>query len=149
VEVEIIKRMLKYRDIEKEDEKINAIKDDRMDKQKNSYDLWGVEEQVKKGTKSTAIKMEVNYPRVPLPHPGQSYNPSKEDLKHLLSKVVEFNRPLDLPPVSSMTLEVKLFDEEVDDVCDPNEKISNNPAILAEDKLTRKERNKLVYSFYF
>jgi len=34
----------------------------------------------------------LRYPKVPLPHPGQSYNPSKEDLTNLLVKVVDLNK---------------------------------------------------------
>ena len=34
----------------------------------------------------------IKFPSVPLPHPGQSYNPSREDLSNLLNKLVEHNK---------------------------------------------------------
>ena len=37
------------------------------------------------------VTIPIVYPKVPLPHPGQSYNPSKNDLSNLLNKVVEMN----------------------------------------------------------
>lgn len=145
-EEEIIKRILKYRDVEKEDQTSKAIKDNDNKNVKESYDLWGMETQ---GKVNQYKKVELNYPKVPLPHPGQSYNPSKNDLKNLLSKVVEHNTPLDLPPPSTIINDVKTFDEDEEEEVDPNEHCSNNPATKSTDKLSRKDRNKLVNLYTF
>lgn len=145
VEQNIIKRIQKYRDVEKEEQLQKSIKENIKTKEKDAYDLWAVEKpEPKKGTQN-----EIMYPKVPLPHPGQSYNPSKKDLKHLLSKVVEHNRPLELEPESTMKNEIKPFEEEDEnEEVDPNEKISNNPPVMSQDKLSRTERNKLVIITY-
>ena len=37
-------------------------------------------------------KINLKFPKVPLPHPGQSYNPSREDLSNLLNKIVDHKR---------------------------------------------------------
>ena len=139
VEENIIKRIRKYRNVEQEEALKQEIKQEQEHIEKVAYDLWAVE---KPDTKRNSL--QIQYPKVPLPHPGQSYNPAKNDLKHLLTKVVEYNKPIEHEPESTMPSEVKPFDEsDSDSGVDPNEPISNNPAILSTDKLSRKERNKL------
>jgi len=141
VEENIIKRIKKYRDVDEEDKVKQTLKEELKVKEKEAYDLWEVEK-----NENNSKTIEINYPKVPLPHPGQSYNPSKNDLKNLLSKVVEYNKPVELPQPQTEMAEIKQFEEDEDgeEEIDPNEKISNNPPVLATDKLTRKERNKLV-----
>jgi len=91
--------------------------------------------------KASRYNIPISYPRVPLPHPGQSYNPSKNDLSNLLVKVTELNSIKIEPIQTTESLEYEKFIEG-EDV--PEEfKISNNPAIKDENRKTRKEKKKI------
>jgi len=113
-------------------------------KQDEIYDLWS------SNSKRKIIAIEpLKYPKVPLPHPGQSYNPQREDIKNLLLNIVENNRHKvepEQPTKISMLLEEKKFEvEESDEESETPEekfKISNNPAVDDTDRIPRKLRNK-------
>ena len=60
------------------------------EKQNKIYDLWGSNN----NTNRNINKPNLKYPKVPIPHPGQSYNPNKKDLNKLLTTVVENNKYL-------------------------------------------------------
>jgi len=143
-EEKIVKRILKYRDVEQEEEKYQTTKTETHNNKQNAYDLWG-----DSATEKTTTKLEMKYPSLPLPHPGQSYNPSRNDLKNLLATIVKNNsRPEEEVQESETELEVGNFESEDENneahLKDVREfKVSNNPAILSTDKLTKTERNKL------
>jgi hypothetical protein len=134
VEERIIKRMKKAEEFQTEQAEEKVIKD-----------IWNDNEPVaKKGfanTKPTSLK----YPKVPLPHPGQSYNPSKEDLSNLLHKVVELNkRPEAKQEKVDIEKRVFLSDDE-DEIENLTEfKVSNNPPIDETDRKTKTERNRKI-----
>ncbi len=113
----IIKRIKKYRNLEEEEKLHQFKKDDEITKQKKSYDLWGSDNNATSKKKAR----EIQYPKVPLPHPGQSYNPSRKDLKNLLVKVVENNRPVEIEKKTS-EFEEREFQESRDEEksVDPN-----------------------------
>ena len=87
----------------------------------------------------------ISYPVVPLPHPGQSYNPNKKDLNHLLKKVVELNKKINNKEVNKKK-EIngnKIFKSEDEDEEEINTsliKISNNEPVSDLNRLTKKEK---------
>jgi hypothetical protein len=138
----------KIKRIEKE-MKLSGIQESaEIKKDEQIYDLW---ENEKKSQGN--IKLEpLTYPKVVIPHPGQSYNPNREDLKNLLLTLIENEKPkvdMDQKPIIDVDLKEGVFaesDEEVEK--NLNEiKISNNPAVRDEDRLTKRDRNKMVTSF--
>lgn len=118
------------------------------------YDLWGnsstaTESIFKFPNSSVNLNKNVSYPKIPLPHPGQSYNPAEKDVKHLLKKVVEINKHLvkkEDPEAEKEIAPVKLYEssdsEEEEEVQDF--KVSNNPAVDDTERKTRKERKRLI-----
>lgn len=106
---------------------------------KENLDLWGDDNETK-----PSKKIEISYPIVPLPHPGQSYNPNKEDLSKLLHKVVDLNKKVieKKEPKKKEKVEIRNLyesDEESDD--QPLEHpVANNPATTDENRKTRKEK---------
>lgn len=163
VEQRKVKRIIdnnnKNKQLGKEDDVKEEIVDLWADENINSYS------KVKKKVNS------IHYPVVPIPHPGQSYNPSKDDLSKLLYKVVELNRPLEKKIIQEEE-EKKInkakakgnkddnddHDEEEDDNDNEEEEeeesseeeeddipcthpVSNNPPTL-DNRLTRKEKRR-------
>ena len=59
--------------IENEKEKI-LLKKNENEKKEEIYDMWGNEE----NNKNNILNKNISYPVVPLPHPGQSYNPLQD-----------------------------------------------------------------------
>lgn len=138
-----------------EDRKIKRIKEmmentgssKNINKKTNNdivYDLW---ETNTSNTQKISIE-PLKYPRLIIPHPGQSYNPNREDLKNLLHTIVENNKPkveVAVEPDSKIELEEGKFEtsEEEEENKQEDIKISNNPPVCVEDRLTRRERNKI------
>lgn len=84
-EVNKIKRKAKAyenRKLSREEEKIAP--------KENTFDLWEDTENANK----LSAKPIIQFPKVPIAHPGQSYNPSKKDLKSLITNIVEVNTKL-------------------------------------------------------
>lgn len=109
------------------------------------YDLWETNP-----NKSSKISIEpLKYPKLIIPHPGQSYNPNREDLKNLLQTIVDNNKPkvnIAVEPISTLQLQEGKFEISEDEV-EENQgdiKISNNPPVMDENRLSRRERNKMV-----
>ena len=118
-----------------------------------TYDLWGESNQTESIFKfpnsSVITKSRISYPKIALPHPGQSYNPDKKDVQQLMDKVVENNKNINNRKIDTITFEnqkdipaVILY--ESSDEEDENEvkdfKISNNPAIDDGDRHTKEKR---------
>jgi len=92
---------------------------------------------------NTSINQKLAYPKIPLPHPGQSYNPSQDDLAHLVHKVIQVNKRPELTPQEKEDIEEKKFESE-EDVPEKEFKVSNNPPV--DDYTQRKsktEKNRL------
>ena len=99
------------------------------------FDLWG--ESTNKNT--TSLKNYI-YPKVPLPHPGQSYNPNKKDLSKLLNTVVENNKYLVKSDDKDNNVEILEFDDEKsEEITKP---VANNEPVSDLNRLTRKEKRK-------
>jgi len=123
-----------------------------------TYDLWGDSNQTESIFKfpnsSAKTQSRISYPKIPLPHPGQSYNPYKKYVKFLLDKVVDNNKQLNHRKNKIVKIEkqkdingVKLYessDEEEDDEEIKDFKVSNNPAIDDGDRMTKKERKQKI-----
>jgi hypothetical protein len=110
--------------------------------------LWGDAADSKKSIK---LKTEqLKYPKLPLPHPGQSYNPSKSDLSNLLVKVVEMNKKPDIVEQlkKPTNVEKKTFDsedEEDNDIPLEDFNPSNNPPVDDyTQRRTKTQRNKAI-----
>ncbi len=91
-------------------------------------DLWADEHSATtkdKPINKTSLK-EIKYPKVVLPHPGLSYNPKKEDTKHLLAKVVEMHKGI---------LLTKEFEES-------QSKLKGEPITKEEEFLSESENDK-------
>ena len=100
------------------------------------YDLWGDDTNINK----PANKLKLNYPKVPLPHPGQSYNPNKKDLNKLLSTVVENNKYLikQEEEQSNNDDDINVFeDEESEEIKNP---VANNEPVSDLNRLTKKQK---------
>lgn len=115
----------------------NIEKQNEKEKENQIYDLWG---ENTNPTKSTN-KLKLNYPKVPLPHPGQSYNPNKKDLNKLLSSVVENNKHLvkqDEESIDNNDDNINIFEEEEsEEVKNP---VSNNEPVSDINRLTKKQK---------
>ena len=126
------------------------------------YDLWNEDTNV---VSSSTSKKIITYPTVPLPHPGQSYNPDKKDLTLLLNKVVDNNKHIlnkttteqtttthgDVDDANEDENESESNDEEEeeeqslsssqsDDDNDTPLPVSNNPKVDDANRKTRKEK---------
>ena len=87
----------------------NNLKKDKENENK-IFDLWGSSTNDNSNKNN---KENLSYPKVPLPHPGQSYNPNKKDLNNLLTTVVENNKYLVKEEEESDNNEdVNVFDDE-------------------------------------
>jgi nucleolar protein 53 len=75
-----------------EENKNKNLQNKSEEENNTSYDLWGIKT-TRSSTKITCPALK--FPKVPIPHPGQSYNPSREDLTHLLHRVVDLNKRLE------------------------------------------------------
>jgi nucleolar protein 53 len=113
------------------------------------YDLWANSQ---KSENKISNKLEyhtmIKYPKLPIPHPGQSYNPSQQDIKLLLNKIVElkpekstFEMPkLKKEPVISTRKNLpEEEDEKIDDF-----KVSNNPPVYDTQRKTKSEKKKSI-----
>jgi len=154
-----IRRMMKNKQkntIEKSPK--NDIQNDNLNNIKNKeekekmYDLWGNEinnqtESIFKFPNSSLNQNKsIAYPKLPLPHPGQSYNPAEKDIKQLLNKVVETNKHL----IKKETSEIKevepviLYESSDSEDEIQDFKVSNNPAVDDTQRKTKKERKRLI-----
>lgn len=117
-------------------------------KEEELVNLWDDEAvtTVKSGKgKYQTTRPAIQYPKVPLPHPGQSYNPDKNDISNLLHKVIEINKR---PEITDQITKDDLIDEQLflsEEESEQEEefKVSNNPPV--DDftgRKTRTERNK-------
>ena len=90
------------------------------------------------------------FPSVPLPHPGQSYNPSREDLSNLLNKLVEHNKKKvseeNHLTKSEEILEEKIFqsDSETDEEDAKLENTNNPPVDDFTQRKTKKEKKRNI-----
>jgi len=124
--------------------------------EKKVTDLWGDDDKMNNNKSyfkfPPKVAMPIVYPKVPLPHPGQSYNPSKVDLTNLLTKVAYMNRVPELmkpdeKPVDDLEAgNFPLSDEEEEEYVynEADFKVSNNPAVDDfTQRKTIKERKKI------
>lgn len=149
-----IKRMIKNKQPNQSKSSETQLSVNKKQEQEKVYDLWGdtnaVSESIFKFPNSAAnLNKRVAYPKIPLPHPGQSYNPSEKDVKHLLKKVYEINKHLLKKNESEAEKEiepVKLYEssdsEEEEEIKDF--KVSNNPAVDDTERKTKKEKKRLI-----
>ena len=106
------------------------------------YDLWGNDNNNASNNNTSNNKIsypQLKYPKVPIPHPGQSYNPKKKDLNTLLAKVVENNKYLVPSPEESndeSDNEVA-WDEESEKITKP---VANNEPVSDLNRLTKKQK---------
>jgi hypothetical protein len=116
---------------------------------KEVYDLWG-DDGVTQNKNSGKIEYPslMKYPKLPLPHPGQSYNPSQNDIKLLLNKIVElkpqkstFEMPKikKEPVISKGKNPTEEEEEKVEEF-----KVSNNPPVYDTQRKTKSERKKAI-----
>lgn len=156
-----IKRMLKHKQRQATTENNQQRQPELLSNQKQTqekvYDLWGntsaQTNSIFKFPNSAANNPKnVVYPTIPLPHPGQSYNPAEKDVRHLLKKVVEINQHLAKKSEAEAPKEidpVKLYEssdseEEEDDDAEKDFKVSNNPAVDDTERKTKKEKKRLI-----
>ena len=104
------------------------------------YDLW--ENDSKNNNRKNIIindNTKLKYPKVPIPHPGQSYNPQKKDLNTLLTTVVEKNKYLLPEPESPVHSESgnDWDDEESEKITKP---VANNEPVSDLNRLTKKQK---------
>jgi nucleolar protein 53 len=100
-------------------------------------DLWG--DDVLKIKKNPSQNQTIKFPKLPIPHPGQSYNPSKQDISSLLHKIVDIHKK---PEEKINEVEERLFpnSEDEDEISEEEEfKVSNNPAV---DDFTQRKTKK-------
>ena len=128
--------------IEKEKEKL-LFKKDENEKKEEIYDMWGNEEEYN----NNLSKKNISYPVLPLPHPGQSYNPNKKDLNHLLKKVVELNKITNNKEVNKKKeinrnniFKSEDEDEDEEEINTSLIKISNNEPVSDLNRLTKKDK---------
>ena len=119
---------------------INNTSNTKIEDEKKVYDLWGNDDNNNVNKNKDSIKLK--YPKVPIPHPGQSYNPKKKDLNTLLTTVVEKNKYLipEPEPEPSSNSEVEAEweqDEESEKITKP---IANNEPVSDSNRLTKKQK---------
>lgn len=137
-----------------EERKIKRIKENMQETSteknysKNKIvDLWNDE------TQESLIKFPkvspaatIKFPKLPIPHPGQSYNPSKQDITSLLHKIVDHNKRPEPEVITAP--EVLKFDEsesEDGEIDLENFKVANNPAVDDfTQRKTKTEKNKSI-----
>jgi len=100
--------------------------------------------------KTKRIQIEpIQCAKVPVPHPGQSYNPQREDLRNLLQNIVEIRKPkVDINEKEcdndKLGLKEGKFEESESEIESEEEPvISNNPAVDDSNRLTRRIKNKI------
>ena len=111
------------------------------------FNLYCISKQVDYSNRTKEIsafwdEIKLKYPKVPIPHPGQSYNPKKKDLNTLLTTVVEKNKYLipEPEPEPSSNSEVEAEweqDEESEKITKP---IANNEPVSDSNRLTKKQK---------
>ena len=102
------------------------------------YDLWGEDTEKNTNKNQNPISYpQFKYPKVPIPHPGQSYNPKKKDLNKLLATVVENNKYLIPSPEPSSESENHEWDEESEEITKP---VANNEPVSDLNRLTKKQK---------
>jgi hypothetical protein len=154
-----IKRMLKHKQTQIEIQKNQqpALPSNQKQEQGKAYDLWentyaSTDPIFKFPNSSANQNKNVVYPKIPLPHPGQSYNPSEKDVRHLIKKVVEINQHLAKKSETEAPKEiepVKLYEssdseDDEDDNAERDFKVSNNPAVDDTERKTKKEKKRLI-----
>ena len=119
---------------------INNHEKNKNQKNNEIYDLWGDDTNIKSNS-VVNNNSKLTYPKVPIPHPGQSYNPQKKDLNTLLTTVVEKNKyliPSPEPSVSSENSEKNDWDdEESEKITKP---VANNEPVSDLNRLTKKQK---------
>lgn len=114
--------------------KNNKYNKSELKKEDNEIDLWDDEDKNIKKEKETII-----YPKVPIAHPGQSYNPEKKDVEQLLKKVVDLNKNIIKEEIKDNKKEDKYYESEESSI--ENEiKVSNNPAVDDSNRLSKKQK---------
>ena len=122
---------------------MNNINKKETEKENKIYDLWGDDDTNTKDMKKANTNTNIlKYPKVPIPHPGQSYNPTKKDLNTLLTTVVEKNKYLvpdtPTPPHSDEENDFNDFnDEESEKITKP---VANNEPVSDTNRLTKKQK---------
>ena len=119
-------------------------KQEEKDNENKIYDLWGSNNNQKLNNTSSPFpnKSKLKYPKVPLPHPGQSYNPNKKDLNKLLSSVMENNRYLvkneEELSENDQNEDNNFFeDEKSEEIKKP---VANNEPVSDTNRLTKKQK---------
>ena len=113
----------------------NNLKKDKENENK-IFDLWGSSTN---DNSNKTNKPNLSYPKVPLPHPGQSYNPDKKDLNKLLTSVVENNKYLIKEEEESDNNEdVNNFDDE--ESVEITKPVANNEPVSDLNRLTKKQK---------
>lgn len=113
----------------------NNLKKDKENDNK-IFDLWGSSTN---NNSNKTNKENLTYPKVPLPHPGQSYNPNKKDLNNLLTTVVENNKYLVKEEEESDNNEdVNVFDDE--ESVEITKPVANNEPVSDLNRLTKKQK---------
>ena len=120
----------------------NLEKQSEKENQNKIYDLWGTNQNKlisKNSNVNNSKKTNLSYPKVPLPHPGQSYNPNKKDLNKLLSTVVENNKYLIKEEDDDENNDdINIFDdEESEEITKP---VANNEPVSDTNRLTKKQK---------
>ena len=118
---------------------LNNLDKDKNQNENKIYDLW--ENNDKNNiNKNNNTSLKLKYPKVPIPHPGQSYNPQKKDLNTLLTTVVEKNKyliPSPEPSISSENSEKNDWDDEAsEEITKP---VANNEPVSDLNRLTMKK----------
>ena len=107
------------------------------------YDLWSNDNNnnnnntLNNNNKNKISYPQLKYPKVPIPHPGQSYNPKKKDLNSLLTKVVENNKYLIEESNSEKEDNEAVWDEESEKITKP---VANNEPVSDLNRLTKKQK---------
>ena len=130
-----------------QNQKNKEKQEEEKQKQNQIYDLWGSNTITKAKTEENKSispnNQNLKYPKVPLPHPGQSYNPNKTDLNKLLATVVENNKYLiqneEQSSDNEEDKEKNIFeeDEKSEEIKNP---VSNNDPVSDINRLTKKQK---------
>ena len=128
-----------------QNQKDKERQEEEKQKQNQIYDLWGSNtDTTGKGGSISSNNQNLKYPKVPLPHPGQSYNPKKTDLNKLLATVVENNKYLIQNEEESNdndeeNEEKNIFeeDEKSEEIKNP---VANNEPVSDINRLTKKQK---------
>ena len=115
---------------------------DIISKEKDNkiYDLWENDEN-NKNNNTAKFESKLKYPKVPIPHPGQSYNPKKKDLNMLLTTVVEKNKNIINNSLSESESEIEEGDWNQDDESEKiNNPVANNEPVSDLNRLTKKQK---------